>query len=51
MRERERLREVDGWNREREREKQEREGGWMDRLMDRWMDEWIWRLMDKWMDG
>ena len=23
---------------QREREKQEREGGWMDRLMDGWMD-------------
>ena len=39
---------MDGWTdgTEREREKQEREGGWMDRLM----DEWIWRLMDEWMD-
>ena len=24
-----------------EREKQEREGGWMDRLMDGWMDGWM----------
>ena len=40
---------MDGWmdGTEREREKQEREGGWMDRLM----DGWILRLMDEWMDG
>ena len=38
-----------GWNREREKSKKER--GWMDRLMDGWMDGWIWRLMDEWMDG
>ena len=36
---------MDGWNRE--REKQEREGGWMDSLM----DGWIWRLIDEWMDN
>ena len=29
------------------REKQEREGVWMDRLM----DGWIWRLMDMEIDG
>ena len=33
---------MDGWTDGTEREKQEREGGWMDRLM----DGWIWRLMD-----
>ena len=40
---------MDGWMEQREREKQEREGGgwWMDRLM----DGWIWRLIDEWMDG
>ena len=38
---------MDGRMEEREREKQEREGGWMDRLM----NGWIWRLMDEWMDG
>ena len=27
---------MDGWNSE--REKQKREGGWMDRLMDGWID-------------
>ena len=38
---------MDGWNRE--REKQEKEGGGVgvDRLV---MDGWIWRLMDEWMD-
>ena len=38
---------MDGRMEQREREKQEREGGWMDRLM----DGWIWRLMDERMDG
>ena len=37
---------MDGQMEQREREKQEREGGWMDRLM----DGWIWRLMDGRMD-
>ena len=42
---------MDGWMEQRAlREKQEREGGWMDRLIDGWMDGWIWRLMDEWMD-
>ena len=40
---------MDGWNRE--REKEEKEGGGVDRLvMDGWIDGWIWRLMDEWMD-
>ena len=38
---------MDGLMEQREREKQEREGGWTDKLM----DGWIWRLMDEWMDG
>ena len=40
---------MDGWTdgTERVREKQEREGGWINRLM----DGWIWRLMNEWMDG
>ena len=38
---------MDGWTNGTEREKQEREGEWMDMLMNRW----IWRLMDEWMDG
>ena len=29
---------MDGWMEQREREKQEREGVWMDRLMNGWMD-------------
>ena len=29
---------MDGQMEQRKREKQEREGGWMDRLMDGWMD-------------
>ena len=29
---------MDGWMEQREREKQEREGGWMDRLMDGYGD-------------
>ena len=37
---------MDGWMDGTERQR-EREGGWMDRLM----DGWIWRLMDEWMDG
>ena len=34
---------------QREREKQEREGGWMDRLMDGWIDGWMDRSI--WKDG
>ena len=39
---------MDGWTdgTDREREKQEREGGWMDRLMDGWMDIYAGPLAD-----
>ena len=35
---------MDGWNRERERERGKKKRGWMDRLwMDGWINGWIWR--------